>query len=51
MPMVEEITFDRVLAFDLIESERSPPKFFTAPAIGFDQLKYVLAFIKEAVVL
>ena len=24
-------TFDRVLAFDLIESERSPPKFFTAP--------------------
>ena len=51
MPMVEEITFDRVLAFDLIESERSPPKFFTAPAIWFDQLKYVLAFIKEDVVL
>ena len=28
------ITFDLVLAFDLIESERSPPKCFTAPKIG-----------------
>ena len=30
--LILDITFDRVLAFDLIESERSPPKFFTAPA-------------------
>ena len=29
--LILDITFDRVLAFDLIESERSPPKFFTAP--------------------
>ena len=27
-----KVTLDRVLALDLIESERSPPRFFTAPA-------------------